>query len=122
MAEEQGALPEVIQHQRRKHEDDPGPAQRAAAEMAHIGVQRLGAGDGKKNRPEHDEAAPRRRDQQVDAVNRIERQQDPRPLHDAPDPQDRQYREPHQHDRAEQPAHHRRATALNQEQPDQQHE
>ena len=42
--------------------------------MAHIGIKRLGAGDGEKHRPEHDEAAPWGSGQYFDAVYRVQRQ------------------------------------------------
>ena len=46
IAHEQRALAEVVEHQRRRHQPEPGDAHRAFAEMPHVRVQRLGAGDG----------------------------------------------------------------------------
>ena len=46
-------LSEIIDDERRKHEAEPGGADRPASEMAEIGVERLGAGDGQAHRAEH---------------------------------------------------------------------
>ena len=55
VAEHQRALAEIVQHQGRQDEEDPAPADRLGAEMAHIGVERLGAGDRQHHRAQHDE-------------------------------------------------------------------
>ena len=69
--------------------------------MAHIGVERLGAGDREKDRAEQHEAASGRLHQDGRAVERVERQQDFRPADDPPNPEYSQHRKPDQHDRAE---------------------
>ena len=67
IAEQQRALPEIIQQQRRKDEREAKPVRSArAAEMPHIGVERLGPGHREKDRAQHDEAAPGRIDEQRD--------------------------------------------------------
>lgn len=44
-AEYQRALAEIIQHDGGEDEEDPGGADRVAAEMAHVGVEGFSAGD-----------------------------------------------------------------------------
>ena len=44
-SEDQRALAEVVEDQRGEDEQEPGAPDRPAAEVAHVGVQRLGAGD-----------------------------------------------------------------------------
>jgi hypothetical protein len=122
VAEQQRALSEIIDDQRREDQPQPAAPQRRPAEMAHIGVQRLGAGHREKHRAQHQKTAPRRVRQFGDAVERVDRQEDARLLHDPPDPERRQNGEPHQHDRAEQTADRRGALALDHEKPDQQEE
>ena len=56
MLQQQGALPEVVQHQPGKHHPEPRQTNRAGAEMAHVGIQRLAAGDDEEHRAEDDEA------------------------------------------------------------------
>ena len=70
--------------------------------MPHIGVHRLGAGHREEHRAQHDEAAPRRVRDDVKPVERVEREEDARLLHDPPQAEQRQDREPDQHHRAEQ--------------------
>ena len=49
IGEHQRALPEIVERQRRQHDDQPGEPDRPAAEMAEIGVERFRAG----HREEH---------------------------------------------------------------------
>ena len=55
MGEDQRALAEIIDRERRQHDRDPGDLDRTAAEMAEIGIERLGAGHGEKNRAEREQ-------------------------------------------------------------------
>ena len=41
--EDQRSLPQIAEYACGKHQDQPGAGNRAAAEVAHVGVQRLGA-------------------------------------------------------------------------------
>ena len=50
IVEQQRALTEIVQQQRRLDEAEPGEADRQLAEMAHVGVERLGAGGGQEHR------------------------------------------------------------------------
>ena len=49
------ALAEVVQHQRRHHQAEPGDADRPLAEVAHVGIERLAAGDAQHDRAQRDE-------------------------------------------------------------------
>ena len=49
-------LPRVIQDQAWKHDRKPGKPDRPPAEMPHIGIERLGAGDAQKHRAQHPKA------------------------------------------------------------------
>ncbi len=54
-------LPGVVEDQRRKHHRPPRQPDRPDAEMAHVGVKRLGAGDAEEHAAEHQEAGRSRR-------------------------------------------------------------
>ena len=58
IGQQQRALAEVVEQQRRQHQREPGDADRPLAEVAHVGVQRLAAGDHQEHRAEHREAVP----------------------------------------------------------------
>ncbi len=66
-------LPGVAQEQCRQHDRVPGPADRPLTEVAHVGVQRLSAGDAQKYAAEHQKAAAAGVAQESDRVARIER-------------------------------------------------
>ena len=57
VGQQQRPLAEIIQHQRRKREIEPRPADGLGAEMAHVGIQRFAA----RHRQHHASPAPRRR-------------------------------------------------------------
>ena len=46
-------LAEVVEHQRREREAEPAQADRGGAEVAPVGVERLGAGHGQHHAAEH---------------------------------------------------------------------
>ena len=52
IVQQQRALAEVVEHQRRQHQANQAQADRLAAEVAHVGVQRFGAGQGQHDRAE----------------------------------------------------------------------
>ena len=60
VVQQERALAEVVEHERGHDEREPGDADRAAAEVAHVGVERLAAGDGEHDRAEDDERRARR--------------------------------------------------------------
>ena len=49
--QQQRALAEVVEQQRRQHQREPGEADRPLAEVAHVGVERLAAGDDRTTAP-----------------------------------------------------------------------
>ncbi len=49
MHEQQGALPEVVQKQRRQDEREPCQPDRLRTEVPHVGVERFTAGDHEEN-------------------------------------------------------------------------
>ena len=55
VAQDERPLTEVVERQRREDEEEPGPTDRWPAEVAHVRVQRLGAGDAQHDRAERDE-------------------------------------------------------------------
>ena len=118
VAEQQGALSEIVQHQRRERRATSQARRSAGApEMPHIGIKRLGPGHREKHRAEHQEPAHRVFDEHRHAVDRVQREQHMRLVQDRPDPERRQDGEPHHHDRAEQPADNGGAAALHQNRP-----
>ncbi len=72
--------------------------------MAHIGVKRLAAGDRERHGTKHQKASHRRRTEDPEGVHRVQRRQHARGFGDLDQPVDPDHREPHQHDRAEEPA------------------
>ena len=56
--QQERALAEVIQEQGREDEHEPGHADRALSEVAHVGVERLTAGDDEKHGAEDRESVP----------------------------------------------------------------
>ena len=64
--DQQRALAEVVEHQRRPHQDQPAETHRLAAEMPHVGVQRFAA----RHREEH-RAEDRERRAPGDAPNKL---------------------------------------------------
>ena len=82
IGQHQRALAEVVQHQRGQHEDEPRGLDRQAAEMPHVRVKRLGPGDGEEHRAQHHEADEAVTEQELQAVDRIERQKDARQIMD----------------------------------------
>jgi hypothetical protein len=98
---EQRRLAEVVEQQPREHEAVPGDLDRLAAEVPHVGVQRLAAGDDEEDRPERDEPLPRVLDEEVDRVRRRHGPQHLGMGDDLAQPEHAERREPHDHDRAE---------------------
>ena len=75
VSQNQCALAEIVQHQRRQHEKRPAHADRLCAEMPHVGIQRLGPGDAQHDGAEHHEGQHLVLDAQHDRVARRDRQQ-----------------------------------------------
>ena len=83
---------------RRQHDAVPGAADGIAAEMTHVGIQRLRAGDAQKHSAEHQEPRPAAVRQELDAMARVDGLQHPRIAHDAVDSENCNDDEPEQHD------------------------
>ena len=58
---QQRALSEVVEHQRRQDDREPGEADRPRAEVPHVGIQRLATRHDEHDRAEDEEARGRRR-------------------------------------------------------------
>ncbi len=120
IGQEQRSLAEIIQDQSGQDNREPAEADRQAAEMAHIRIHRLGAGDREKGGAEHGKTDARSRIEQVD--QRMMRAQCAQDLRCANDPAQAEHadrEEPDQHDRPENVADERGSLALNQEQANQ---
>ena len=76
IGEQQRALAEIVQGEAGQHEAEPGGLDRLAAEMAHVGIERLGAGDGQEHGPEGEQARRAVGGEESDAVGRADRGQD----------------------------------------------
>ena len=70
---QQRALAEVVQQQRRQHEREPGDPDRPLAEVPHVRVERLAAGDDEEDRAEDGEAVPAVLAEERDRVTRVDR-------------------------------------------------
>jgi len=99
--EEQGALAEIVEDQRRHDEAEPGNANREAAEVAHVGIQRFAAGHGEHHRAEGEEGEAGMFGDEHDGEQRVEGEQDSRIGDDLVQSEGGQDTEPGDHDRAE---------------------
>ena len=84
--QQQRALAEIVQDQRREHQRKPRQADRLLAEVSHVGVQRFPAGDDEEHGAEHGEAGEAVGGKERDGVTRIERAEDRRQAHDPATP------------------------------------
>lgn len=55
VTEKQGALPEVVQDARGQNGEQPRQGDRPSTEMSHVGVERLGTGDGEDHGGQREE-------------------------------------------------------------------
>ncbi len=65
-------MSEIIEDKRGKHQGEPRQPDREAAKMAHISVERLTAGDGERDRSEHDESSRRSGDKDADSMHGVQ--------------------------------------------------
>jgi len=112
MRQDEGALTKVVEDQRREDEADPGGPDGPTPEMAEIGVERL-----RTRRDEADAPQDGQRDagvlpQEAQAVERVDGEEDPGVVGDVEQAREREGREPHQHDGAEESRDLARAAAL----------
>ena len=112
IGEHQRALAEIVERQRRQHEKKPGDLDRPATEMAHIGIERLGAGHRQKDRAEDEKADKPVIDEKGDTGQRIERAQNARRVGDVDRPEQSDDDEKDRHERAEEGRDFRRAVSL----------
>ncbi len=104
VAQDQGTLAEIVEHQGGQDQAQPGDADRLAAEMAHVGIERLGAGDRQHDRTQRHEGLPAGDIEQAQGPARVHGREHRRVQDDLHGAQDGQGGEPDQHDRAEQGA------------------
>jgi hypothetical protein len=123
VGQEQCALSEIIQDKTGQDDGEPAEADRLAAEMTHIGVHRLAAGDRQEGGAKHREAdAQSRVEKEAYRAERAESDQDRECTKDPGDAEDADDGEPQQHCRSKNAADETRALALDQEQPNQDHD
>ena len=102
MREQQRALAEVVEQQRREHEREPGEPDRPAAEVAHVGVERLAAGDHEHDRAEDQEPVrPVARGRSAPRSHGLTAREHRRAARDPGEPERGDADEPEQHDGAE---------------------
>jgi hypothetical protein len=117
LIEQQRPLPEVVEHQRRHDEAKPGEADRRAAKVAHVGIQRFAAGHRQNDGTEGEESQPRMGADETDGIERIEGKQNSGVLGNFERAENTENGEPADHDRTEQLADSAGAMALDEEQP-----
>ena len=86
VTDQQRALAEIVESQRRQHHEQPGPGDRLPAEVTHIGIERLRAGDGEHDRGQCEEGDLEVPDDECQCVGRGECFQDLRMRDDAVTP------------------------------------
>ena len=117
--QQQGALPQIVQHQRGQHDAVPGQDDRPAAEMTHVGEQGLDAREGEHDRAERQIAAPAVGEEEMQGRHRVHAVDGDRVRRQRGDAQGADGGEPQQHHRAEQLAHPFGAAVLEQEEGEQ---
>ena len=76
MGQQHGALAEIVEGERRQDEAEPGGADRRAAEMAEIGIERLGPGHRQEHRAQRKQPGRAVVDQEAEAMDRVDRADD----------------------------------------------
>ena len=112
IAQQQRALPDIIQCQSRQHQREPGGLYGFAAEVAHVGIQRFRAGYCQHHRTEAYETHPAVVRRKIKPVIRVNGTQNIRILHNLIHPGSGQRTEPEQHHRPEKRTDMLRALAL----------
>ena len=96
------ALAEIVEHQRRQHEAEPGEADRDAAEMAHVGIESLAPRHRQHDSAQRHECQPVVAREKVQGVDGVDCQQHVGAVQDVDDAERGQRAEPHQHHGSEQ--------------------
>ena len=118
VVDDQCALAEIVEHERGQHEEEPRAPNRGRAEMAHVGIERLGARDRQHDCTKREECGKRIAGQKSERVGRIEGRQDRRVACNLHRSEQRQHREPQANHRTEQNADAGGPVPLDREQPD----
>ncbi len=118
LANQQRALSEILQDQRRANNAEPVDLNGALAEMSEVGVERLAAGGDQENCAQHQEAVHAIHEKKTHSVHWIDREEHRRLEKDSADAGDRERREPQNHDRTEHRPHPCRPSSLKKEQDD----
>lgn len=122
VGQEHGALAEVVEQQAGQDQAVPAPLDRLAAEVAHVGVQRLAPGDHQEHRAEREESGQPVADQEVHAEHRVDRPEDARCVDDVRNAEDGEHAEPEDHHRTEEATDRGGAVALDGEERHQDHD
>ena len=101
IGENERALAEIVQAQRRKHEQYPDRLNRCAAKMTHVRVKRLGPCYRKEDGAKHDETEEAVAKQKFQAMDRIEGEKDAWCIADMGRAQDPDHQKKNRHDGAE---------------------
>jgi hypothetical protein len=99
--EQQRGLPRIVEDQAGEDQPAPREADRPGAEMAHIGIERLGPGDTEEHAAQQQKALPAMAEQIAQSMQRIDRGQHAGMVDQAGQPQHGDGGEPQQHHRAE---------------------
>src|SRR3981189_580979 len=75
ISQNERALSQIVQRQRRQYNDKPGGLDRPFAKVPEVGIERLGSGNGEKHRAERNEADNTMMQHERDGVERIQRKQ-----------------------------------------------
>ena len=119
MGQQQSALTEVVEQERRADEAEPVDLDRPLTEVAEVRVERFATGRNQKDRSENEKGAKAVVDEEVQRVERIDGDQNTGVLNDAANAEDGDGREPDERDGSEHRPDAGRAAALKEEQPDQ---
>ena len=119
VGENQRALTEIVQQQRRQHQPEPGRADGARADVTHVGIQRFRAGQRQEDATHHGEGDDRVCRHETDGFERVERLEDRRRDPDIDGAEHSDDDEPGDHDWTEQAADLRGPAPLDREQADQ---
>src|SRR5207237_9524073 len=99
IVQQKGTLPEIVQHESRKNEDEPRQPNRARAEVSHVGIQRFAAGHGQENSAENEKSVAMIRGKEPHRMRWIKRHQHVRFLHQMKKTECRDDHEPDEHHR-----------------------
>ncbi len=111
MLQQQRRLPEVVEQQCGQRHGEPGEADRAAAEVTHVGVQRLAARHHQHHRSEDEEAGEAVVAEEAHRMDRVHGRKDGRIRGKPAHPEQRNAHEPDHHDRPEDVTHARGAAS-----------